>query len=163
MFSRLGYISNDQSSKAVDLFHKTRNPSDVTYTLLFNACAQLGSTEALNIIKKVAKDMPKLYYSNDHIVTSLLDSLIECDDIPYARSLFQSLKQKSSTVYAVMMNACTKEENPFGAIDLFNQMKNDGIQANKIVHINLIKSLAKLGDYSTCQSIIPQMSNIPAQ
>ena len=103
--------------------------------------------------------MPQLYYSYNTVSTSLLDSLIKCDDTPHARSLFQSLKQKSSSSYAVMMNGCTTEENPFGAIDLFGQMKNDGVEANEIVYFNLIKALAQSGDYSTCQSIIEQMPN----
>ncbi len=53
---------------------------------LFNACAQLGTAKVLNLVKKVSKDIPKSFYSNPRLLTSLLDALVKCDDLAYAES-----------------------------------------------------------------------------
>ncbi|CAF4341292.1 unnamed protein product, partial [Rotaria sordida] len=40
--------------KAIDLFNEIKNPDEVSIIILFNACAQLGTNEALNLTKKVS-------------------------------------------------------------------------------------------------------------
>jgi hypothetical protein len=70
---------------------------------LFNACAQLGTEKELNLIKKVYKTLPKSFYSNDRLLTSLLDALMKCADITYAESLFNSSTKKDSEMYGAMM------------------------------------------------------------
>jgi hypothetical protein len=37
-------------------------------------------------VKKVSKDIPKSFYSNPRLLTSLLDALVKCDDLAYAES-----------------------------------------------------------------------------
>ena len=64
---------------------------------------QLGSTEALNIIKKVLSDIPKSFYSNDYLNTSLIDALMKCGDIETAQSLFSSTTNKTIEKVNAMM------------------------------------------------------------
>ncbi|CAM4763494.1 unnamed protein product [Rotaria magnacalcarata] len=72
-----GYIENSQANKAIDLFHKIKDPNDVIFILLFNSCAQLGSDEGLNLAKKVSKTIPKSFYSNVRLLPSILDALVK--------------------------------------------------------------------------------------
>ncbi|CAF3517094.1 unnamed protein product [Rotaria socialis] len=55
------------------------------------------------------------------------------------------------------MSGFNKENNPEKTLDLFNKMKNDGIQANVVIYLCLIKALSRIGDYSISISIIKQM------
>ena len=45
------------------------------------------------------------------------------------------------------MNGFNKENNPYKTLSLFNQMKENNIQANIIIYLCLIKALSQIGDY----------------
>jgi hypothetical protein len=99
-----GYIKNGMVKHAIDLFNQIQTPDEIVTNLLFNACAQLGTTEALNLVEKVSKEIPKSFYSNQLILTSLLDALIKCGDVTGAQSLFDKSPNKSLSMYGAMMN-----------------------------------------------------------
>ncbi|CAF1405588.1 unnamed protein product [Rotaria magnacalcarata] len=98
-----GYVDNNLPEKAIDLFNKVENPDDVNVTILFNACAQLKTKEALDLVKKTSKEIPKSFYANPRLFTSLLDALMKCGDVVHAESLFYSSEQKVSSSYGAMM------------------------------------------------------------
>ena len=89
--------------KAIDLFNQIRNPNEIAVILLFNACAQLETKEALAITRKVAKEIPKSFYLNPYTITSLLDALMKCGDVVYAQSLFDRSTNKVTSMYGAMM------------------------------------------------------------
>ncbi|CAF2013743.1 unnamed protein product, partial [Rotaria magnacalcarata] len=119
-----GYIKNKQANKAIDLFNEIENPDDVNMIILFNACAQLKTKEALNLVKKISKQIPKSFYSNPHLSTSLLDALMKCGDVAHAESLFYSSKQKVLSSCAAMMKGYVDNNLPEKAIDLFNEIES---------------------------------------
>ncbi|CAF2130956.1 unnamed protein product, partial [Rotaria magnacalcarata] len=98
-----GYVDNNLPEKAIDLFNKIQNPNDVHMILLFNSCAQLKTKEALDLVKKISKQIPKSFYSNPHLLTSLLDALMKCGDVAHAEALFYSSKEKVLSSYGAMM------------------------------------------------------------
>lgn len=151
-----GYVHNDQSQKAIDLFNNIQQPNEVIYIIFYNACAQIGSNDALELIKKVLQNMPKSYWSNANLLTSLLDGLVKCNDVYYALSLFKNIDQKMkvASYYAVLISGCLKEERFGQIIDLFNEMKTNEVQTNEMTYLNVIKALSKIGDYSLCQSML---------
>ncbi|CAF4506002.1 unnamed protein product, partial [Rotaria magnacalcarata] len=123
------YVDNNLPDKAIDLFNKIENPNDVHMILLFNSCAQLKTKEALDLVKKVSKQIPKSFYSNPHLLTSLLDTLMKCGDVAPAESLFYSSKEKVLSSYGAMMKGYVDNNLPEKAIDLFNKIENpDDVQ-----------------------------------
>ena len=90
-------------NKAIDLFEEISNPDEIVTTVLFNACAQLRTVEALGLVRRVATDIPKSFYSNAQLVTSLLDALMKCGDVPHAQSLFSRQENKVLPMYGAMM------------------------------------------------------------
>ena len=116
--------------KAIELFNQIKHPSDVNLIVLFNACAQLKTSEALNLAKTVSKEMPKSFYSNPRLLTSLVDALIKCGDIQHAQLLFDRSTNKSLSIYNAMMNGYNRNNNPSKTLDLFNHMKINGIEPN---------------------------------
>jgi pentatricopeptide repeat protein len=161
LFFLLGYIKNNQPNKAIHLFNQIQNPNDVHFMLLFNACAQLRSNEGLNLIKTISQKIPKSFYSNRRLLTSLLDALIKCDDLIYAQSLFDTSTKKDSGIYAVMMNGYNKGDNPLKTLQLFHQMETNQIEkkSNSIIYLCVIKALSQIGDYELSQSTIQQIPN----
>ncbi|CAF3916300.1 unnamed protein product [Rotaria sp. Silwood1] len=153
-----GYIKNNMANKAILLFNEIKNPDEIVTNLLFNACAELGNDEALNLTKKVSSNMPNSFYSNYRISTSLFDALIKCGDCSMAEILFSKM-EKSVINYGNLMSGFIKGNNPKKILDLFNQMKIDGIEPDLIIYFYIIKSLSQIGDYSISQSIIKQIPN----
>ncbi|CAF1112099.1 unnamed protein product, partial [Rotaria magnacalcarata] len=152
-----GYIKNKQANKANDLFNEIENPNDVNVTILFNACAQLKTKEALDLVKKISKQIPKSFYSNPYLLTSLLDALMKCGDVAHAESLFYSSKQKVLPMYGAMMKGLNHafyynklnvtlclgyvDNNlPEKAIDLFNEIENPN-DVNMIILFNACAQL----------------------
>ena len=69
------------AEKAIDLFNQIENPDEIVVILLFNACAQLGTKEALAVVKKVAQEMPKSFHSTSlyfNISTGCIDEMWRC-------------------------------------------------------------------------------------
>ena len=89
--------------KAVDLFSRVRNPNVIIITLLFNACAQLGTDEALDLVETVACQVSKLSYADTILVTSLLDARMSCGNVTGARSVFDASTTKVPPMYGAMM------------------------------------------------------------
>ena len=44
------------ANKAIDLFNMIKTPDEIVTMLLFNACAQLETTDALTLVKKTSRD-----------------------------------------------------------------------------------------------------------
>ncbi|CAF2184202.1 unnamed protein product [Rotaria magnacalcarata] len=135
-----GYIKNKQANKAIALFNEIQNPNDVHMILLFNSCAQLKTKEALDLVKKTSKQIPESFYSNPHLLTSLLDALMKCGDVAHAESLFYSSKVKVLSSYGAMMKGYVHNNLPDKAIDLFNKIENP----NDVHMILLFNSCAQL-------------------
>ncbi|CAF1316455.1 unnamed protein product [Rotaria magnacalcarata] len=134
------FIKNKQANKAIALFNEIQNPNDVHMILLFNSCAQLKTKEALDLVKKISNQIPKSFYSNPHLLTSLLDALMKCGDVAHAESSFYSSKQKVISSYGAMMKGYVDNNLPEKAIDLFNKIQNP----NDVHMILLFNSCAQL-------------------
>jgi pentatricopeptide repeat protein len=152
-----GYVLNDLSNKAIDIFNQIKDPNEVIVTIVLNACAQLGTKASLDLVKKILKQIPKSFYSDPLLLTSSLDTLMKCGDVEYAESLFMKSTNKVLSMYGVMMNGFNKDNNPFKVLHLFSQMKKDGFEGDIVIYLRVIKSLSQIGDYSIGQSFVKQL------
>ncbi|CAF4400529.1 unnamed protein product, partial [Rotaria magnacalcarata] len=76
-----GYVGNEMFEKALDLFEKVDiELDDVTYTIVFNACAKLCNDRAMKIGKELLAKMPENYRNNNIISTSAIDMLMKFGD-----------------------------------------------------------------------------------
>ncbi|CAF4245670.1 unnamed protein product [Rotaria magnacalcarata] len=166
-----GYVDNNLPEKAIGLFNKVENFDDVNVTILFNACAQLKTKEALDLVKKTSKEIPKSFYANPRLFTSLLDALMKCGDVVHAESLFYSSKEKVLPMYGAIMKGYVENNLAQKTIELFNELKNpadvnktllnqmklDDIQSSIPIYLSAIKAVSQIGDYSKAQSIFKQI------
>ncbi|CAF5031375.1 unnamed protein product, partial [Rotaria sp. Silwood1] len=151
-----GYIIHNQLEEVINLFKEIKNPSEVNLIVFFNACAHLKTQQALDLLKKISKTMPKSYYSNHRLLNALLDGFIKCGDSSTGEILFSKMK-KTVENYGNLMTGFNQENYPEKTLDLFNKMKKDNIEANIIIYLCIIKALAYIGDYSMSESIIKQI------
>ena len=153
----IGYVKNQISDQAIELFKKIKCPDDVLRILLFNACAQVGTRDALDFSREVFSKMTKSSQLNHRVLPSLLDTAVKCNDIEYAQSLFDKSGEKTLSMYGIMMNGYNRINEPWKTLSLFNQMKIDRIEINHIISTCVIKALSRIGDYSLSQTIVDQI------
>ena len=151
------YIKKSMAERAIELFNEVKTPDEITTNLFFNGCAQLGTKAALNMTKSTAEKMPKSFYSNSYVLTSLLDALMECGDVEHAQSLFNSSTNKVPSMYGAMMKGCMKNKMPERAIELFNQVE---IQDEILINL-FFNACAQLGTKDILDKVKTTVEKIP--
>ncbi len=146
------------SDKALDLFEQIPfNLNDISYTIIFNACAQLLNDRAKQIGRKLLHQMPKNFYNNNVLITSAIDMLMKFGDITAAEHLFQMNNNKSIVTYGAMMNGYNVNNEPLKCLQLLEDIKKHGFILDEIVSNILIHACARLSMLSKCQSIIDEI------
>ena len=87
----------------IELFHQIQSPDSVIIILLFNACAQLASDQALCLVKKVLRTIPKSFFENPRLLSSLIDALMKCGDVQLAQAWFEKSTNNVLSIYGAMM------------------------------------------------------------
>ena len=156
VFFHLGFKMNGMPEKAIDLFFKVTNPSEILLCLLFSSCAQVRTKEALDFGRKVWFQMPLINRKNKHILVAAFDMFIKCGDISNAEKLFNVL-ERVVIDYGQMMKCYNDHRLPMKTIDLYGKMKKEGIQPDKIIFVLLIDACAQIGIESRCRSVVKQI------
>ncbi|CAF4168540.1 unnamed protein product, partial [Rotaria magnacalcarata] len=131
-----------QFEKALALFdqHGVNNIltlSNFTLTQVLKACAHVGDLQRGKIIHNLIASKTK----NDIYVSSTLIHLyVHCADVASAKSLFDSIKNKTPAMYGIMMKGYIKNKQANKAIALFNEIQNP----NDVHMILLFNSCAQL-------------------
>ena len=100
--------------------------------------------------------MPKLFHLNVRLSNSLLNALIKCGDCSTAKIYFPKMKRSVET-YGNLMNGLNKENRPWETLTIYNEMKDDGIEADVATYLSVIKALSDIGDYSKCRSVVREV------
>lgn len=99
----VGYIQNGEFSKAIDLYQTIRNTDDVIHLLFFNACAQVGSKDLLETVKRASSKVSHALGINNSLTTSLIDALMKCGDVLSAEIYFDQISTKNTHLFNAMM------------------------------------------------------------
>ena len=89
--------------KAIDLFQKADNPDDILCILFFNACAQIASNEISPMMENISEKIPKPFYYNKRLLTSMINGFTRCHNVERAESIFQQIKNPSIETIGAMM------------------------------------------------------------
>jgi pentatricopeptide repeat protein len=100
-------VTNKEAKKAIDLFHGINNPNEVIVVLALNACAQLQTKEALDLVKRISSNLSESFRAHPRLMTSLLDALMKCGDVKSAESVCSEMKKKTVEMYGAMMKGKT--------------------------------------------------------
>ena len=152
-------MKNNQASKAIDLFQTIEKPNEVILLLVFNACAQLRTNEALQLVKQLSANMPRSFRTHARLMASLLIALMKCGDVKSAESLFAQM-EKSVISYASLMTGFNHNDQPDKTINLFYRMRTESLEPDSFVYLYVIKALAQLGDSSLAKTIVEEMPTV---
>ncbi|CAF4107548.1 unnamed protein product, partial [Adineta steineri] len=152
-----GYTSNNMHDKVLDLFEQIElNLDDISYSIIFNACAQLSNDRAKQIGRRLLGDIPEKFKENNYIQSSAMDMLMQFGDIENAEVLFKMFKEKNIITYSAMMKGYNINNEPLKSLKLFEEMKKNDIKIDEILSVILIDTCAKIGIRSICESIVNQ-------
>ncbi|CAF1269869.1 unnamed protein product, partial [Rotaria magnacalcarata] len=153
-----GYVGNEMFEKALDLFEQIDiELGDVTYTIVFNACAKLCNDRAMKIGKELLAKMPENYRNDNIISTSALDMLMKFGDIESAERMFRSIKAKGTTIYGALMNGYNLNGESWKCFKIFEEMNEKDIIPDEIAWNILIGACSKSGMLHHCQYIVNQI------
>ena len=172
----IGYLINKQATKAIDLFHQINKPDAVIFILMFQACTQLETQEALDLIRLLRSKMPTSFYSNPRLLTSFLDALMTCEDVQTAEIIFNKVQIKDIPLYGAMIKGrkiivmfssissdiClfvgyVKSKQITKAIDLFHQIN----KPDAVIFVLMFQACAQLGTQEALDFIRSLRSKMP--
>ena len=149
-------IKAGQSKEAVEIFKKVKDYDEILLNVFFNACAQIGTQEILELIKDVSSKMPKPYLKNQLLLTSLFDAFIKCHDLVRSEHIFSMMK-KTVINYGHLMNAFIENDQAEKALKLFEEMQNNRIELDHITYSIVIKALSIIGISEIAETIVDRI------
>ncbi|CAF5207823.1 unnamed protein product, partial [Rotaria magnacalcarata] len=115
--------------------------TNVTYTIVFNACAKLCNDRAMKIGKELLTKMPENYRNHNVISTSAIDMLMKFRDVESAERIFRSIETKNIITYNAMIKGYVGNETFEKALDLFEQID---IELDDVTYTIVFNACAKL-------------------
>ncbi|CAF1385837.1 unnamed protein product [Rotaria sp. Silwood1] len=137
-----GYMKNEEHEKALDLYEQMSSESnDVTYTIVFNTCAQLANDRA----KKTGKNLLKQILANgdqydDVLLASATGMLMKFGDVENAEHIFRLIRNKNIITY---INAYGLNGMGYEAVELYKRIPND--ERDEISHICVLNACSHSG------------------
>ena len=159
LFYLIGYIKNNQAKKAIENFFKIKDPDEINLMLFFSACSQLKTEEAFNLTKEVFHQIFNKYSRKSNTSKALyaaLHTFVAFDDMESAEMLFFNLK-KDIVCYNLLMKTYNEKNQSEKVFDLFQQIQRDKIKPNEITFVLIINACSRIGNFSLCRSILPQI------
>jgi len=144
--------------KALDLFEQmSLDQNEVTLTLVFNACAHLSNNRAKQIGNTLLKQIPINYRNCNHVMNSVIDMLMKFGDVQGAEDLFRSITNNNLVTYGAMISGYNRNNEPYKALKLFEEMKQQDVIPDEIVCALIISTCAQLGIRTRCENILDQI------
>jgi pentatricopeptide repeat protein len=156
ILSFLGFVANNLAQEAIELYSTIKNPDEISVVLLLNSCAQVGTSQSLDIGRQVLSKMPIVYHRNRYILNAALDMFVRSGDVYSAENWFSKVKCDAIN-YGQMMKCFNKEKLPLKTVKLFEKMTSEGVQPSSVNYLLLIDACSQLGMESICQKIIEQI------
>ncbi|CAM6092218.1 unnamed protein product [Calypogeia fissa] len=79
---------------------------------------------------------------NHYVGGTLMNVYIKCGALVDARRVFDHLETKTVVDWNIIIAEYAKSDHPESAIELFNQMRQEGAKPNEITYLNILKACA---------------------
>jgi pentatricopeptide repeat protein len=150
-----GYRQNENGKEALQLFEQMKEeglqPSQVTYIIVLSACANLS---ALSLGRKIHSQINEACIEwNIEMKNSLLNMYAKCGSMDEARSLFDTMQSKNDITWNAMIQGYGENGNGKEALELFEQMKKEGLQPSQFTYTIVLSTCANLSALSLGRKI----------
>lgn len=142
-----GYAQTDHGEEAFALFQAMRDtglqPNKMTFLALLKACTRpefLQKGKWLhNHIRCAGLD------SDEKVGTALINAYSKCRSLVDARKVFDNLCTRNVISWTALIAAYSRNDRAEEALDLFEQMKREGVQPNEVTRNTVVKACDRLG------------------
>ena len=150
-----GFINNGQSEEGLKLFRLMIGSAEVgrNQSILSSALLACSNLLGLNLGRQIHQWVSKLPLSlNVTVLTSLVSMYCKCGHLDDARKLFCEMAQRDVVSWNAIMSGYAQHGLGERAMQLFNEMKQGGVEPNEITFVALLSAcnhsgLTKLGKH----------------
>ncbi|KAJ7297813.1 hypothetical protein O6H91_Y035300 [Diphasiastrum complanatum] len=141
-----GYADQGLGKESLDLYEQMKQegvqPSIVTYVVLLKACA---SVAALEQGKQFHSEIVETGFELDAILGStLVDMYAKCGCIENAHKVFDRMHEREVVSWNAMISGYAQQGLGKEALDLYEQMKEEGVQPDNVTYVVLLKACASI-------------------
>ncbi|KAF9625232.1 hypothetical protein IFM89_020818 [Coptis chinensis] len=142
-----GCVENGDVDHALWLYHQMRHsgilPDEYTFATLIKACSCLTAFEQG---KQIHANVIKLECLSDPFVgTSLIDMYAKCGSISESYTLFKRMNVTNIALWNAMMVGLAQHGNGEEALNLFREMRIQGVIPDKISFIGILSACSYSG------------------
>ncbi|KAJ7517631.1 hypothetical protein O6H91_21G032400 [Diphasiastrum complanatum] len=139
-----GYAQQGHGKEALALYEQMKQenvqPNNVTYVVLLNACASIA---ALEQGKQLHSNIIKGGFESDVIIgNTLIDMYVKCGCIADAREVFIKMGERDVVSWTAMIAGYAHQRLDKEALALYEQMKHEGVQPNRVTYMVLLNACA---------------------
>lgn len=143
-----GYTQHGRPNEALRLFRRMLrsgvDPDEVTVVLALSAVAQLGTAESGKWLHSYVKNSRRVRL-NVRVGTALIDMYCKCGSLEDAVSVFDGISDKDIVVWNAMINGYAMHGNSGKALEMFMQLRAQGLWPTDITFIGLLNACSHSG------------------
>ncbi|KAH0879838.1 hypothetical protein HID58_067232 [Brassica napus] len=158
-----GYIENGMFEEAIEVFRSMQgqegvDADGVTMMSIASACGHLG---ALDLAKWIYYYIEKNGTQLDvRLSTSLVDMFSRCGDPETAMSIFNGLANRDVSAWTVAIRAMAMSGNAERAIELFDEMIEQGLKPDGVVFVGALTACSHGGLVQQGKEIFESMKKL---
>ncbi|CAN8316165.1 unnamed protein product [Cochlearia groenlandica] len=122
-------------------------PDNFTYNFVFMACGNLSDLE---LGRSVHSSLFKVGLQRDeHVNPSLITMYTKCGRVECARKVFDEITERDKVSWNSMISGYTLAGHSKEAVDLFKEMREEGVEPEERTLVSVLGACAHLGDLKT--------------
>ncbi|KAA8523313.1 hypothetical protein F0562_009736 [Nyssa sinensis] len=142
-----GYAQHNRPKEALVLFREMQaldqKPNSAILVSVLSACSQLGALDHGNWVHSY---ILKKHMNIDSILSAaLIDMYAKCGSINLAMQVFSSSRKKDVSTYTAAISGLAMNGQSNEALQLFEQMKGEGISPDSISYIAVLCACSHIG------------------
>jgi pentatricopeptide repeat protein len=142
----LGHVKCGQGQKALELFRQMQQegvqPDSATFVAALNACASVAALEEGRCIHhQIIQSCLEL---DVFVGSSLVDMYAKCGNIEDAWTVFNKMPSRNVVTWTAMVLGHVKCGQGQKALELFQQMQQEGVQPNSVTFVGVLNACASM-------------------
>lgn len=144
------YSQSGESKLAQQIFYEMQRENKISSRLTFvNILGACANKADLNEGKRLHVFIQGNELETDLVVgNSLVNMYGKCCNLDDARDLFDKMPQRNDITWNVMITNYAQNQHGMKALELFNQMLQEGSLPNKITFVAILDACVSLADFS---------------
>ncbi|XP_019059534.1 PREDICTED: pentatricopeptide repeat-containing protein At3g29230 [Tarenaya hassleriana] len=143
-----GFARNEKFSEVLYAFRRMVDegnvlPNAATVMMVLSACAKLGALDSGKWVHQSVKILG--YNGNLNVENALIDMYAKCGGIDVAVEVFKGMEKRDLISWNTLINGLAVHGYGTDALNLFQEMKNCGLQPDHITFVGVLCACTHMG------------------